>query len=399
MKNLSINKPLREDDIKYINNESKIEDVSITFDNTKGLDPNLIEKLNSNVKVIIYGGLNPKKEKYRSSHYTSRTWYYPNELSEIIRTFEKIERKIDPLWNDMQKAMFVYKTICEFSTYDENDYNGRDAARNLLGMITRKSVCAGYGMIFKEMMDRIGIECFYQNKVYAHAWNVLKIDGKYYAVDLTWDVNKKKANECRFMFFGRYDNSFYEQGGHDIEENDEEKRFPIEKIEDSLLAKVYGTIRNTKKKEVKIINKDNNEFCYIKHQFFKDDNLRKKMFKIAIRNNMPFYMDNSFTTYVRKDKSVFTIIPTGNVKYGINEYLYIEYLPNTKKIRYTSIFSEMDLVSYDENVRNDIANILLSKDRVYDKINNYNGYVGYVKNNSKYYNLYIEQNILNKMSR
>ena len=50
---------------------------------------------------------------------------------------------------------------------------------------------------------------------------------------------------------------------------------------------------------------------------------------------------------------------------------------------------------YDYEMRDNIANNLLTKDRVANKVNNYNGYVGYVVQGSKgrYYREEIEQSL------
>ena len=65
-------------------------------------------------------------------------------------------------------------------------------SRNLIGgLLYGKSVCSGYADIAKHVFDCVGIECRKiggtDKKGEGHAWNQIKIDNKWYNLDLTWD--------------------------------------------------------------------------------------------------------------------------------------------------------------------------------------------------------------------
>ena len=61
------------------------------------------------------------------------------------------------------------------------------------------TVCAGYAKCFKILSGEYGIPCALitglgftgAGKSEAHAWNAVKLDGKWYAVDCTWDDQTK----------------------------------------------------------------------------------------------------------------------------------------------------------------------------------------------------------------
>lgn len=376
--------PLTNEQIIKLNQISQTNKVLIIYENTKGLTKEQILKLNNNITISITGGLSPTKEKFNNEHYQERTYYSPKELVAIIDKFEKIERKINPLWTEEEKMMFVYQQLCEYLTYDENEFNRRDASRNLLGLITGKSVCAGCAMIFKEAMDRIGIKCYYQNVRHHHAWNIVEINGKYYGLELTWDVYNKKNNVCGFQFFAReHAQKFYSNEHHNLAGEKQEKLFNLEEIPFQKLQKMYTTITEERISYKKTDYINGEETCAI------NDN------KIIIKNNIPISVDNILMTYIRDDKTSFVIIPTEKVGKGLYEYIYLEYLPETKQVRHTKIYSETKFVSYDYEMRDNIANNLLSKERVKDKINNYNGYVGYVVKGTKgrYYREEIEKEL------
>ena len=382
MKKIKINSPLTNEIIEKINLMAQKEKLIIIFDNTKSLRSDDLMKLNQNVTISIIGGLDTKKEKFNNEHYQRRTYYSLKELISILNFFEKIERQINPLWNQLEKCMFVYKKICEYSNYDECVYNERDASRNLLGIITGKSVCAGYAIIFKEAMDRLNIKCYYQNREGHHSWNIVELEGKQYAIELTWDTYRKQNNKCGFAYFCREDRQhFYSNEHHNISGEKEEQEFDVEECPVTVLQNALKKITQERIKKVPVENKDNTITCSIAGQ------------TIIINNNIPYLQNGTpSNTFIRSDGSGFLIIPTNKSNNYIREYIYLIFIPANQTIQATRIYSEMDLLTSDQELRNNISNSLLSSHRIARKIKEYNGYVGYVEKGStlRYYNENIE---------
>ena len=382
MNKIKINSPLTSETIQRINGMAQKEQIIIVFNNTKGLKPDDLMKLNPNVTISIIGGLDTRKEKFNNDHYQKRTYYSPKEVASIINFFEKIERQLNPLWNELEKCMFVYQKICEYSNYDECEYNGRDAARNLLGVITGKSVCAGYAMIFKEAMDRINIKCYYQNRKGHHGWNIVELEGKLYAIELTWDTYNKKDNKCGFRNFCREDRQkFYSNKHHDISAEKDEQEFDVIECPVPVLQNALRKINQKRIKRMPVENRNGVMTCSIAGQH------------IVIKDNIPYLQNGKpSNTFVRSDGSSFIMIPTNKSNSQIKEYIYLIYVPTSQTVQATRIYSEMDLLTDDQELRNNVSNNLLSNQRVSRKINGYNGYVGYVEKGStlRYYNPDIE---------
>ena len=78
-----------------------------------------------------------------------------NQGRTIIEKFEELEKGIDPSWTDLEKALYVYVQLAKNVKYEHNDYV-KD--RNLCAIL-ETGVCAGYASIYKEAMDRLGVEC------------------------------------------------------------------------------------------------------------------------------------------------------------------------------------------------------------------------------------------------
>ena len=68
--------------------------------------------------------------------------------------------------------------------------------RNLIGpLLQGEAVCAGYAETVRNVLSCMGIESRYvsadnvDSSEHGHAWNLVKLDGEWYNVDLTWDAD------------------------------------------------------------------------------------------------------------------------------------------------------------------------------------------------------------------
>jgi len=87
-----------------------------------------------------------------------------------------------------------------------------DDLRSIYGVfVNEKAVCAGYAVAFQYLMNRLGIECTYvigpTNSGGWHAWNLIKLEGDYYYVDVTFDdrtntdMRKSGSSEISYDYF------------------------------------------------------------------------------------------------------------------------------------------------------------------------------------------------------
>lgn len=232
---------LTDEDIKRINNFKNR--TTLILENTVGLSSELISRITTDRVVFsVKGGLDyENKSKYNDKKYIDRTYVSPDGLKKIIKYFEYNESLMDPNWNDFEKAMFLYNALVvdmEYAEGYDNILSSGTAERSLNGILYGKLVCAGFALVYKEMLDRMGITNYYQNQKDVHAFNVIEIDGKKYGVDVTWDNNDKKNNDgrCGFRRFG-HDPDFYTRHGHqlykDVDISDDFEKTVIERVYDS----------------------------------------------------------------------------------------------------------------------------------------------------------------------
>lgn len=138
----------------------------------------------------------------------SKLWY------EYLKNLDKLTRKINmSVMDDIanrEKKMFLIlcNRIAENVSYDmasEKKYNKNtkwhsgDATNELVGLIAGKCVCRGYAGIVKDACEILKIKsivvCGNDDRS-GHAWNQVMLDGVWYNVDLTWDIENilKKEN-------------------------------------------------------------------------------------------------------------------------------------------------------------------------------------------------------------
>lgn len=103
---------------------------------------------------------------------------YEQKIAEII------DATVCDGMNQWQMALAVHDYLAAHSIYDESltYWEGYDL------IVRGTSVCNGYANAYMDIMNRLGVEC--RMTVSAdgtHGWNLIKIDGNWYHVDVTWD--------------------------------------------------------------------------------------------------------------------------------------------------------------------------------------------------------------------
>ncbi len=107
--------------------------------------------------------------------------------------------------SDYEATLHIYENIIKLVDYDSigldkqtqiDDATVPDDLRSIYGVfVNKKAVCAGYAKALQYLLNKCGIECVYVTSE-THAWNVIKLEGDYYHMDVTWgdgtDTKKEK---------------------------------------------------------------------------------------------------------------------------------------------------------------------------------------------------------------
>lgn len=96
-----------------------------------------------------------------------------------------------------QKERALYGWLTAHCTYDQDHYDklaelDPDSFDPYGPLHNGKGVCVGFATTFQLLMDMVGVECITvvgasRESTADHAWNMVRLDGKWYCVDSTWD--------------------------------------------------------------------------------------------------------------------------------------------------------------------------------------------------------------------
>lgn len=117
--------------------------------------------------------------------------------------------------NDYQKIKAVHDYLIDTIEYEQN-FTNQNVYDIYSALVTKRCVCEGYAKAFQYLMNEIGVENTIvigtgtnsKNQTENHAWNYVKLNGQWYAVDVTWDDPiitgwGKLTKKARYEYFLR----------------------------------------------------------------------------------------------------------------------------------------------------------------------------------------------------
>lgn len=115
--------------------------------------------------------------------------------NEIDASVELIMSEIKSSMSDYEVALKLYESVIKLVDYDTVGLEKQkdklsaeipDDLRSIYGVfVNKKAVCAGYSKAMQYLLNLCGIECTYVTSD-THAWNLIKLEGDYYHLDVTW---------------------------------------------------------------------------------------------------------------------------------------------------------------------------------------------------------------------
>jgi len=149
--------------------------------------------------------------------------YIYNKADTVILT-EKVKKVCNKILSkvtgktEFEKELSLHDILARNVLYDdvakENLLKFHARSNTILGVLFYKTaVCEGIAKTFKFLLNALDIKCIVvkgktiddlsgnASSDTFHAWNMVKIDGKPYYVDLTWDINLSDKNIIRHDYF------------------------------------------------------------------------------------------------------------------------------------------------------------------------------------------------------
>lgn len=125
---------------------------------------------------------------------------YGNPDSEVIaQAVSSYEQGVKIMMSDiktgmttLEKILAIHEKMVEEVDYDMANYSKGSIPYDdysAYGVFAnRVAVCNGYALAFTELMRKIGVSCYtVSSSACNHAWNLVKIGGNWFHVDVTWD--------------------------------------------------------------------------------------------------------------------------------------------------------------------------------------------------------------------
>jgi len=152
------------------------------------------------------------KEEYSILKFTveyATTIKQEKKLSAQIKSILK-KLELDDA-TDYNKVKTIHDYIINIVNYDET--YSKFSAYNAL--INKTAVCQGYSLLAYRMFNDAGIPCRVIEGLGNggdHAWNIVKVDGKWYNIDLTWDdpLTPDRTPMLSYDYFLKNDIDFIE---------------------------------------------------------------------------------------------------------------------------------------------------------------------------------------------
>ena len=155
------------------------------IDNKKTSDD--ADFLMGSVLYIGYSGYYNRKNKMVTKWKVGYT-ENASQVKKINKASKKILKELNVSgMSDVAKVKTIHDYVVGLVTYDESlsDYSAYG------GLVAKKhsTVCQGYALIMYKLLTDAKVPCHYVTGDVggAHAWNIVKINKKWYHLDTTWD--------------------------------------------------------------------------------------------------------------------------------------------------------------------------------------------------------------------
>ena len=169
-----------------------------TYDNTEVfyLSP---RKMYLNIETTTRGGdttYNVYINSGNEANYLTEEFNSKESIDQAIVQIEQVKNQIlqNKTGNTYEDIKMVHDYLVDTISYESTI--SKDNIYNIYGaLVNRECVCEGYARAFKYLLDELDIPCVMiigtatnsQGETENHAWNYVQLNGKWYAVDTTWD--------------------------------------------------------------------------------------------------------------------------------------------------------------------------------------------------------------------
>lgn len=190
--------------VVYNGKYSDVNNLDVLFSKIQSID----DKKTSDDADYLAGSI--LQLSYSASYTSSKAVFsFAVTYVESIRQLKKVNTSVASAlkkmklskYSDLGKVKLIHDYIINIMNYDQtlsdhSSYGGLVASKHT-------TVCQGYALLMYKMLTDAGVPCHYVtgNAGEPHAWNIVKIDKKWYALDATWDDPIYTTPILRYDYF------------------------------------------------------------------------------------------------------------------------------------------------------------------------------------------------------
>ena len=173
-------------------------------------------------------------------------WYETSAQTDYVDKYSKAlidKLKLNEIDDNKTKMKTVHDYIIAITSYDHDYADNKDslpeddasayAIQSAYNLITKgTTVCTGYSLLYYKVLTDLNIDCKIVTSE-THAWNLVKLDDKWYHVDLTWDDTDFGIFNKQYFLKGS--SAFENDSSHKLEDryttSEFTKAFPISSLD------------------------------------------------------------------------------------------------------------------------------------------------------------------------
>ncbi len=126
-------------------------------------------------------------DAYKKANGQVRIKKIKNTQSKIDAAVADALTYVDDRMNKLEKAMVLHDYIVRNTVYAEKISQPYRLTEEGV-FLKHKANCQGYSLAYGILMEKVGIKVQYvSSEKMSHMWNLIKLNGQWYHVDVTWD--------------------------------------------------------------------------------------------------------------------------------------------------------------------------------------------------------------------
>ena len=189
---------------KTFQKEVDVSAYNLNHSNDKNKTTQMMTEIMTQTPGLFYSGLTYQKVINPDTGHVKRIIlsydkeYLSGDGSVNVTKIKKAQKKIDnevkaalksvnSKMSKLEKALVLHDYLIQNTAY----YNGASLTSRTTEaglFLDKKANCQGYALSYAILMQRIGVPVkFVSSESMEHIWNMIKIGGKWYHVDVTWD--------------------------------------------------------------------------------------------------------------------------------------------------------------------------------------------------------------------